>query len=190
LRGKSERSDRRVASYSHSFADHSRASALPQLERCADHKHAMTDENTNVTSPSPKEVADAMFARDHVAHALAMKIEEVALGSATVSMGVRKDMVNGHDICHGGYMALLCDSAFAYACNSYNATTVASGFSIELLAPAKLGDTLVAVCVEQSLRGRSGVYDVKLTNQHGDVIALFRGKSARISGNVIASETK
>lgn len=143
--------------------------------------------NENHPRPSPREVADAMFARDHVAQALAIKIEQVGLGSASVSMTVRKDMVNGHDICHGGYMALLCDSAFAYACNSYNATTVASGFSVEFLAPAKLGDTLVAVAVEQTLRGRSGVYDVKLTHQHGDVIALFRGKSARISGEVIAT---
>lgn len=135
--------------------------------------------------PSPKDVADAMFSRDHVAHALGIKVEQVALGSATVSMIVRQDMVNGHNLCHGGYMALLCDTAFAYGCNSYNANTVASGFSIELLAPAKLGDTLVAMCVEQTLRGRSGVYDVKLTNQTGDVIALFRGKSARIQGEVI-----
>jgi acyl-CoA thioesterase len=145
----------------------------------------MTDKTAPSATPSPKEVADAMFARDHVAHALAMKVEQVGLGSAKLSMVVRKDMVNGHDICHGGYMALLCDSAFAYACNSYNATTVASGFSVEFLAPAKLGDTLVAVAVEQSLRGRSGVYDVKLTNQSGDVIALFRGKSARIQGEVL-----
>jgi acyl-CoA thioesterase len=139
--------------------------------------------------PSPKAVADAMFERDHVAHALGITVEQVGLGSATVSMLVRKDMVNGHDICHGGYMALLCDTAFAYACNSYNANTVASGFSIELLAPAKLGDTLVAVAVEQSLRGRTGVYDAKLTNQNGDVIALFRGKSARIQGEVISQHT-
>jgi acyl-CoA thioesterase len=152
--------------------------------------------NDYVITPTPQQVADAMLSRDHVAHALDMKIEQVALGSATVSMVVRKDMVNGHDICHGGYMALLCDSAFAYACNSYNATTVASGFSVEFLAPAKLGDTLVAAAVEQSLRGKTGIYDVKLTNQNGDVIALFRGKSVRIAGsvtnasNVIASETK
>jgi acyl-CoA thioesterase len=136
--------------------------------------------------PSPRAVADAMYARDHVAHALAIKVEQVGHGSASASMVVRQDMVNGHHICHGGYMALLCDTAFAYACNSYNATTVASGFSIELLAPAKLDDTLVAVAVEQSLRGRSGVYDVKLTNQNGDVVALFRGKSTRIQGEVIS----
>jgi acyl-CoA thioesterase len=127
-----------------------------------------------------------MFARDHTAHALSITIDQIGLGSATLTMHVRKDMVNGHDICHGGMMATLCDTAFAYACNSYNLNTVASGFSIEFIAPAKLGDTLVAMAVEQIVRGRSGVYDVKLTNQNGDVIALFRGKSARILGEVIS----
>jgi acyl-CoA thioesterase len=140
---------------------------------------------SELPAPTPKQVADAMFERDHVAHALGIKIEQVGLGSATVSMQVRQDMVNGHDICHGGYMALLCDSAFAYACNSYNQVTVASGFAIELLAPAQLGDTLVAVAVEQTVRGRMGIYDAKLTNQRGDVIAMFRGKSARIQGEVV-----
>ena len=126
-----------------------------------------------------------MHARDHAARALDINIVAVNLGSATVSMVVRQDMVNGHDICHGGYMALLCYTAFAYACNSYNFNTVASGFAIEILAPAKLGDTLVAVGVEQAQRGRQGVYDIKLTNQNGEIIALFRGKSARIAGEVI-----
>ncbi len=126
-----------------------------------------------------------MYKRDHAARALGIQIVAVNLGSATTSMLVRQDMVNGHNICHGGYMALLCDTAFAYACNSGNLNTVASGFSIEILAPATLGDTLVAVAVEQAQRGRQGVYDIKLTNQNGDVIALFRGKSARIAGEVI-----
>ena len=130
-----------------------------------------------------------MHARDHAARALDIQIVAVNLGSATVSMRVRQDMVNGHDICHGGYMALLCDTAFAYACNSYNLNAVASGFSIEILAPAKLGDTLVAVGVEQAQRGRQGVYDIKLTNQNGDIIALFRGKSTRIAGEVISTTT-
>ena len=137
------------------------------------------------TAPSPQEIADAMYKRDHAARALGIQIVAVNLGSATTSMLVRQDMVNGHNICHGGYMALLCDTAFAYACNSGNLNTVASGFSIEILAPATLGDTLVAVAVEQAQRGRQGVYDIKLTNQNGDVIALFRGKSARIAGEVI-----
>lgn len=138
-------------------------------------------------APTPQQIADAMHARDHAARALDIQIVEVNLGRATVSMLVRQDMVNGHDICHGGYMALLCDTAFAYACNSYNFNTVASGFSIEILAPAKLRDTLVAVAVEQVQRGRHGVYDIKLTHQNGDIIALFRGKSARIAGEVIST---
>ena len=128
-----------------------------------------------------------MYARDHAARALGIQIVAVNRGSATTSMLVRQDMVNGHNLCHGGYMALLCDTAFAYACNSGNQNTVASGFSIEILAPAALGDTLVAVAVEQAQRGRQGVYDIKLTNQTGDIIALFRGKSARIAGEVIAT---
>ncbi len=145
---------------------------------------------TQHTTPTPREVAAAMFARDHAARAAGMAVEQVALGSATVTMTVRRDMVNGHDICHGGYMALLCDTAFAYACNACNQNTVASGFSIEILAPARLGDTLVAVAVEQAQRGRSGVYDIKLTNQNGDIIALFRGKSARIAGEVVPSQSQ
>jgi acyl-CoA thioesterase len=140
--------------------------------------------------PTPQQVADAMYSRDHVAQALAIQIVAVNRGSATVSMAVRCDMVNGHDICHGGYMALLCDTAFAYACNSCNQNTVASGFSIEILAPAKLGDTLVAVAVEQAQRGRQGIYDIKLTNQNGDIIALFRGKSAKIAGEVIPTQNE
>lgn len=139
--------------------------------------------------PSPQEVADVMYSRDHAARALGIQIVAVNRGSATTSMLVRQDMVNGHNICHGGYMALLCDTAFAYACNSGNLNTVASGFSIEILAPAMLGDTLVAVAVEQAQRGRQGVYDIKLSNQTGDIIALFRGKSARIAGEVIATSS-
>ena len=138
--------------------------------------------------PSPQDVADAMYSRDHAARGLGILIVAVNRGSATTSMLVRQDMVNGHNICHGGYMALLCDTAFAYACNSGNQNTVASGFSIEILAPAALGDTLVAVAVEQAQRGRQGVYDIKLTNQNGDIIALFRGKSARIAGEVISTQ--
>ena len=137
--------------------------------------------------PSPQDVADAMYSRDHAARGLGILLVAVNRGSATTSMLVRQDMVNGHNICHGGYMALLCDTAFAYACNSGNLNTVASGFSIEILAPATLGDTLVAVAVQQVQRGRQGVYDIKLSNQNGDIIALFRGKSARIAGEVIST---
>ena len=144
----------------------------------------------STSAPSPRQVANAMYARDHTAQALGINIDHVGFGSATLTMTVRKDMVNGHDICHGGMLATLCDTAFAYACNSYNLSTVASGFSIEFVAPATLGDTLVAMADEQVVRGRSGVYDIKLTNQNGDIIALFRGKSARIAGEVIPNDAQ
>ncbi len=135
--------------------------------------------------PTPAEVAAAMYARDHAARAAGIDIEEMALGHAVLGMTVRQNMVNGHDICHGGYLALLCDTAFAYACNSDNRVTVASSFTIELLAPARLGDRLRAEAREVLRRGRSGVYDVCLKNALGDTIALFRGKSRTLDGFII-----
>jgi len=95
---------------------------------------------------------------------------------------VRADMLNGHDICHGGLIATLADSAFAYACNSYNELTVASGFSIDIVAPARLGDVLTAHCVEMSKAGRMGVYDTNVTNQRGERVAVFRGRSYTLKG--------
>ena len=100
-------------------------------------------------------------------------------------MTVRADMLNGHAICHGGFIFTLADSAFAYACNSYNLNTVASGCAIDFLAPAREGDVLTAVAQERSASGRTGVYDIEVTNQRGEKIALFRGKSYRIKGHVI-----
>ena len=101
-------------------------------------------------------------------------------------MTVRPDMVNGHHICHGGLIFTLADSAFAYACNSYNKNTVASACHIDFLAPAKEGDILEAEAVEQSLSGRTGVYDITVRTRSGKTVALFRGKSYRINGEVIA----
>ena len=130
--------------------------------------------------------AQAMWSRDHVAHALGMELTEVTPGTARLSMSVRQDMVNGHAICHGGLLFTLADTAFAYACNSYNRNTVASACSIDFLAPAHLGDSLVAMAVERAQSGRSGVYDVTVSTSTGKTVALFRGKSARIQGEVIA----
>ncbi|MBV6273486.1 hydroxyphenylacetyl-CoA thioesterase PaaI [Alcaligenaceae bacterium CGII-47] len=130
--------------------------------------------------------ATAMWSRDRTAHALGMQIAHIASGTATLRMSVRQDMLNGHNICHGGMIFTLADTAFAYACNSYNHNTVASACHIDFLAPAREGDTLEAHAVEQSLSGRTGVYDI--TVRHADsqkVIALFRGKSYRIQGAVI-----
>ncbi|UCV16471.1 hydroxyphenylacetyl-CoA thioesterase PaaI [Quatrionicoccus australiensis] len=130
--------------------------------------------------------ATAMFSRDRAAQALGMKIVRVQPGAALLTMTVRGDMVNGHHICHGGMIFSLADTAFAYACNSYNKNTVASACHIDFLAPAKEGDTLEAEAVERSAAGRTGVYDISVRVAGGKTVALFRGKSYRINGEVIA----
>lgn len=132
--------------------------------------------------------AESMFERDWTAQALDMKIIEVREGYAKLSMVVRKDMSNGHAICHGGMIFTLADTAFAYSCNSYNKVTVAAGCNIEYAAPGKLGDNLIAEAKKVSLTGRSGIYDVTISNSEGDAIAFFRGKSRQIKGEVIPSE--
>ena len=125
------------------------------------------------------DAAGAMWAADAASAALGMELVEVGPGSARVSMVVRPDMVNGHDLCHGGIIASLADSAFALACNSHGPVTVAAGFSIDFLAPGRLGQTLYADAREVLLRGRSGIYDVTVRNDStdGEVIAEFRGRS-------------
>lgn len=133
-------------------------------------------------------VAAAMWARDDASKGLGMQIVRVAPGSALLTMTVRADMLNGHAICHGGFIFTLADSAFAFACNSCNLNTVASGCGIDFLAPAREGDVLTAVAHERSAAGRTGVYDIEVTNQVGGKIALFRGKSYRIKGHVIDGE--
>ncbi|WP_355661357.1 hydroxyphenylacetyl-CoA thioesterase PaaI [Halomonas salifodinae] len=128
--------------------------------------------------------AEAMFARDGASQALGMEIVSVAPGQAVMRMTVRDTMVQGHGNCHGGYLFTLADSAFAFACNTYDEATVASGCSIDYLGPAWEGDVLTATAEEQSRRGRTGVYDITIRNQHGDAIALFRGRSYKIRGSV------
>jgi acyl-CoA thioesterase len=132
-------------------------------------------------------VAAAMWSRDDASQGLGMSLVQVSPGSARLRMMVRRDMLNGHAICHGGFIFALADSAFAYACNSYNLTTVASGCSIDFVTPAREGDTLAAHAHERSASGRTGVYDIEVVNQRGETIALFRGKSYRIKGHVVAS---
>lgn len=129
--------------------------------------------------------AAAMWGRDHASQGLGMRMVAIAPGRADVAMTVRPDMLNGHAICHGGFIFALADSAFAFACNSYNLTTVASACGIDFLAPARLGDVLTARAHERTARGRTGVYDIDVVNQRGEVIALVRGKSHRINGQVI-----
>ena len=132
-----------------------------------------------------RRVADRMWVNDHATQALGMRVVEVTPGTARLTLTVRREMLNGHEICHGGFIFTLADSAFAYACNSYNLVTVASGCSIDFLAPAREGDELTAHAHERSASGRTGVYDIEVTNQRGEKIALFRGKSYRIKGHVV-----
>lgn len=127
----------------------------------------------------------AMYERDPASQALGMKLDEIRPGYARMSMPVRGDMLNGHGTCHGGYIFMLADSAFAFACNSHNFVTVGAGCTIDYLAPGRPGDLLTAEAVEQALTGKTGVYDIVVTNQEGRKVALFRGKSHRISGHVV-----
>jgi acyl-CoA thioesterase len=126
--------------------------------------------------------ADAMWEGDAASRMLGMEIVSVGPGTATLSMTVRADMINGWELCHGGLIASLADSAFAFACNTHGTVTVASGFDVTFVESAKLGDELVAVATERALRGRSGVYDVTVTRASDDiVIAEFRGRSRATS---------
>ena len=134
-------------------------------------------------------VGEAMFAVDAASKDF-MQMELLACepGRAVMRMRVRAPMLNGHKICHGGLIFTLADSTFAFACNSHNKVTVAAGCSIEFLKPAHLDDVLTCEGVEQVLQGRHGIYDMKVTNQRGEVVAMFRGKSASIQGHVIPPE--
>ncbi|TMG95297.1 MAG: hydroxyphenylacetyl-CoA thioesterase PaaI [Betaproteobacteria bacterium] len=142
---------------------------------------------TSVEAQSLAErVAAEMFARDRASQAMGMRISKVGPGRAELTMTVRADMLNGHATCHGGFIFTLADSAFAFACNSANLTTVASGCSIDFITPAREDDVLTAIGKERSLSGRTGVYDIEVRNQHGETVALFRGKSHRVKGHIIA----
>jgi acyl-CoA thioesterase len=130
----------------------------------------------------PEETArrstEQMWSGDAASRMLGMEVVEVGPGTATVSMTVREDMINGWEVCHGGLVASLADSAFAVACNSHGTVTVAAGFDVTFVAPARLGDHLVACAVERSRRGRSGLYDVTVRRSGDDeVVAELRGRS-------------
>lgn len=136
---------------------------------------------------TPQEIAarcaEVMWPDDHAARGLGIEIVAVAPGAATLRMKVRQDMVNGHGSCHGGFIFAVADSTFAYACNSFNHRAVAAGVDINFLAPAHLGDTLTAVGHARHQGGRSGVYDIEVTNQDGKLVAVFRGRAARVKGH-------
>lgn len=132
-----------------------------------------------------EKVRDGMYERDQAARSLDMKITAVGPGRATITMPVREDMLNGFRICHGGLITTLADTAFAYACNSGNEQTVASGVSVDFMAPGKPGDLLTAAAQQVFEAGRTGVYDVTVTNQKGELIAVMRGKSYRLKGRAV-----
>lgn len=130
-------------------------------------------------------VCRGMYENDRAAQMMGISVGRVGPGTATLSMAVRDDMLNGHRICHGGFITTLADTAFAYACNAYNELTVASGFTVDLLAPGRPGDVLTATCREVSKAGRTGLYDVAVANQHGEAIAVFRGRSYTMRGKPV-----
>lgn len=136
-----------------------------------------------------QDIADAtsqsMYGRDQAAQGLGILIIQMKPGYAKVVMQVRQDMLNGHQTCHGGFIFALADTAFAYSCNSHNRNTVASGCVIDFLAPAFVGDVLTAEAQEISRTGRTGVYDTLIKNQDAKSIALFRGRSYEIKGEVL-----
>jgi len=135
---------------------------------------------------TPQQVAeasrDAMWKDDRASRMLGMAVVAIGPGTATLTMTVRDDMLNGHDICHGGLVTTLADSAFAFACNAYNEVTVAAGFDVNLITAARGGDLLTARAHEVAKSGRTGVYDIEVTNQKGQRIAVFRGRSHTVKG--------
>ena len=139
----------------------------------------------------PQSVAEAsaraMYEQDRASQALGMRVLEVRPGYARLTMKVRADMVNGHQLCHGGLIFTLADSAFAFACNTYDLVTVASSGTIEFLLSGRLGDELTATAEERTRSKRIGVYDVSVHNQRGECVALFRGRSHQIGGSITAA---
>ncbi len=130
-------------------------------------------------------VVAAMLEHDHTSRGMGVEVDTVDAGHARIAMTVRDSMLNGHGTCHGGVLFALADSAFAFACNSRNRKTVAGACQIDYLRPAHAGDRLLADAREVSLGGRQGVYDVVVRNQHGETVALFRGRSVRLEGEVL-----
>ena len=131
-----------------------------------------------------KKSAAAMWGDDHASNWFGMELLEVSEAHAVLRLTVQPHHANGHGICHGGVTYSLADSAFAFACNSRNQSTVAQCNTITYIAPAMVGDQLTAKVREVSLTGRSGIYDVTVTNQNGKLVAEFRGQSRAIKGQL------
>ena len=137
-----------------------------------------------------EQVGRSMYARDHASRGLGIEIAAIGPGYARLTMTVEERMLNGLGACHGAFITAVADSAFAYACNACNEQTVASGISLDFLRPGRLGDVLTAEAHEVQASGRTGLYDIRVTNQAGELVALLRGKSYRKKGRpvIVAGE--
>jgi acyl-CoA thioesterase len=134
-------------------------------------------------------VGRAMYGQDNASRALGMALEEIRPGYARMRMSVRDDMINGHDLCHGGLIFALADSTFAFACNARNQVTLAASAEIHFMSPARNGETLIAVARERASAGRSGIYDVEVSErQSGRLVALFRGRARRMDGKIVEDD--
>lgn len=143
-----------------------------------------------MTTMSPQALAErcaeSMYARDTAARAMGITLDSVAPGQARMRMTVRADMLNGHAVCHGGFVFALADTAFAYACNSRNAVTLAQNCSIDFVSPGREGEVLIAEAAEHHQFSRTGLYDITVTREAGgEVVARFRGRSYRIRGTIL-----
>jgi acyl-CoA thioesterase len=151
------------------------------------------DAQPTISEDEPDELAQAcakaMWVEDQASQGLGMIVERVSAGEAIVSMKIRPDMTNGHGICHGGFIFTLADSAFAFACNTYNQRTVAQQCAVTFLQPGRRGDTLTAHAVERIRTGRSGIYDVTVRDSRSEIIAEFRGHSRTIAGALLSPGT-
>ena len=141
------------------------------------------------TQRTAERAVRVLYEQDRASQSLGMRITRVAPGEAEMTMQVRADMTNGHDICHGGFVFALADSTFAFACNSHGDSTVAAAASIDFLAPVRAGDTLTATARELWRGGRSGLYEIVVANQRGESVALFRGRSQRVRGRLVPEDS-
>jgi len=141
--------------------------------------------DSGLAQRTAERAARVLYEQDRASQSLGMRITRIAPGEAELTMQVRPDMTNGHHICHGGLVFALADSAFAFACNSYGESTVAAAASIDFLAAVREGDVLTAAARELWRGGRSGLYEIVVTNQRGEPVALFRGRSQRVAGRLV-----
>lgn len=155
----------------------------------ADMMEKSVSSDVNAPMPEAQWVAElsarAMLAKDEASASMGMRLEHARPGFARLRMAVRADMLNGHGLCHGGIVFALADSAFAVACNTYNVITVAAAASIDFLAPARLHDELTAEARELWRSKRSGIYEVSVSNQRDEPVALFRGRSHCVGGEIV-----